>query len=115
MTVTTSTTPPLPRLEEYIAGRDAAAIMGVSMPTFKRYYLNGRNGVRLRTVLLGGKRKTTREWIDRFILEVSAADSTCYLPDSAGDQGSDESIEAAYEYLRSVGVLQSTETQEEQR
>jgi len=113
MTVTTSSASHVPPLEEHISAREAAEIMGVSISTFKRYYLYGRNGVRLKTLL--PKRRTTRKWIEEFFLEVSAADYTCVLPENPDDPGSDESIEAAREYLREAGVLESTPDQEVSR
>jgi hypothetical protein len=80
----------LPALEEFISGDEAAAQLGISYRTYKRYYLDGVNGVRLRTVLAGGrKRKTTLRWIEQFIAEVNAAEVAFLTPCIA--QGSWES------------------------
>ena len=84
------------------------------MPTFKRYYLYGRRGVRLQTALIGGKRVTTRQWIDEFIAGVTATDD---IPQpeflSSRDYAQQqEQISAARERLRAAGILNAQEEQQ---
>lgn len=44
----------------------------VALCTIRRWYLNGVRGRRLKTVLQGGRRYTSRRWIDEFIVETEA-------------------------------------------
>ena len=103
---------PLPPVEDYILGCDAAGLMGVSMPTFKRYYLYGYHGVFLRTVRIGGKRFTTRDWIDKFIAGVTSQDeaySNAVEASVESAKSPSEEIEAARDRLRAAGILEDSQ------
>ncbi|MEM9752027.1 MAG: DUF1580 domain-containing protein [Planctomycetota bacterium] len=73
--------------------REAARLLGVSFPTACRYMVNGRHGVRLPSLKIGGKRWTTREAIDWFISELQFRDTgTCENCDE--NRGVERNIEA---------------------
>lgn len=58
-------------IEDLISLQRAAALMGVSIATAKRYASAGYHGVVLQTRWIGGRRRTTREWIAEFIEALS--------------------------------------------
>ena len=52
---------------------EAARIMGVNRSTIYRYAKQGYGGRRLEVVFVGGHRRTTREAIQRFLQDSTAA------------------------------------------
>jgi hypothetical protein len=56
--------------EQLVSLNQAAAILPghVHVSTVRRYHLYGLHGVRLETVLIAGKRWTSREALGRFVL-----------------------------------------------
>lgn len=63
---------PLSAAAKLLPGRRAGR--RISIQTVWRWCTKGvRNGIRLRSVMIGGQRCTTREWIEEFIEAVSSA------------------------------------------
>jgi hypothetical protein len=64
---------------EYFSANDSPSLFPlhggrrVSVPTVWRWMLYGVRGAKLRSVLIGGRRFTTRQWAERFIADVTAA------------------------------------------
>lgn len=69
--------------------------------TVHRWRLRGVNGVRLQTCVVGGRRFTTREWLDDFLQAGNAAAGGTPLPTSKNRQSA---IEAAELELSQAGV-----------
>lgn len=55
--------------EQLITLNDAAKLLPghVHLSTVRRYHLYGLNGIRLETVLIAGKRWTSRQALERFV------------------------------------------------
>lgn len=61
--------------QKYITLSQAAALLPgrPHLSTLHRWRLGGIRGVRLQTALVGGRRFTTRQWLDEFIAKTTAA------------------------------------------
>jgi hypothetical protein len=75
--VPAKTTDPLTdRIAERARGfslRDAAALLGKSLPTLERWVSSGCHGVRLKTSWFAGRRFVTRQQLDDFLAAVEEA------------------------------------------
>lgn len=56
-----------PVSQNYIQLKDAADYLNVTPQTISSYVNRGRNGVFLKTVMVGGVKKTTRHLCDLFV------------------------------------------------
>jgi len=96
------------RTEAVISFPDAAKVLPAasrpSYATFWRWWRRGVRGVKLETLLIGGKRYTTAEAMQRFVAALSAPDSSrCPLRSTPVRRDRSQiSIEAK---LRGEGVL----------
>lgn len=72
--------------ETFISLKDAASSfpgnVSVCYETIRRWATDGIRGIRLETIRIGGRRKTTREACQRFIERVTATDVRHDEPES---------------------------------
>ena len=85
-----------PQASREIAGRPHVS-------TIHRWRLNGVRGVRLETVLVGGRRFVSRDALDKFIAQTTAAADGHPIP-AHSDKQRELAIDAAEKNLVSLGI-----------
>ncbi len=72
--------------------------------TLHRWRLRGVRGVRLETVLVGGRRFTTQEALQRFFSATTAATNGGESPEVRTNKSRQQAIERAEAELREAGI-----------
>jgi hypothetical protein len=96
-----------PRFEKLLSLTQAAKLVpggGVHLSTLHRWRLRGVKGVRFETVLVGGKRLTSQEAIERFIKRTTAAADGQQVSSSGPTKSRERSIAEAAALLDREGI-----------
>lgn len=74
----------------------------VHLSTMHRWHLRGVHGVRLETIVAGGKRRTSKEAIERFVIATTKAANGCLVSTPSASRQS--AVAAAERRLAAAGI-----------